>query len=257
MKSRSTGHFALIALAAIGTLVLILSRSVAVELVYPVEHAKRTFLDKVWSRVSGAFNASAVSAENIRLSQSVKSLELLRVDIEQLERENARLRRVLDYSARHPEMWIAAEVLSKGGGAVGNEHTIRVGKGSLDGVEVGAVVVVPEGLVGKVKMVTPHTSEITLITDSSLQVACEVNGVGCGILSGSSGDTLRLCHLREAARFRPQSEVFTSGRGGVFPRGIRVGALLSVTNGVRSIDGGVRPAVDYWSLEDVFIRREK
>ena len=247
--------------AAIGAMVLVFSRSAAVDAVYPVEHAAQVFRSQVWSRVVGVFRGSAAAAENLRLRRENDALRVLRGTVERLEVENARLRRVLEYSAREQEAWIPAGVLSEGGGAAGFGDRIRVGKGSLAGIRAGAVVVVPEGLVGRVASVTPHTAEVTLVTDPSLKVACEV-ATGdsrklSGILSGGSEDRLILRHLTGTGKVLPRARVFTSGRGGVFPRGIEVGTLQSMTNGVRGVVGDVLPQVDYSTLEDVFIRREK
>ena len=147
-----------------------------------------------------------------------------------------------------------------GAAAVGDR--IRVDRGSIAGVTDGAVVVVPEGLVGRVTLVTPHTAEVTLVTDASVKVACEVETVGeklRGILSGGGEDLLVLRHLSEAIETPPRARVMTSGRGGVFPRGIEVGTMLGVKRGADglSLEGEVLPSVDYSTLEDVFIRCAK
>ena len=261
MKSRKTGSIAAVLAAAIGATVLVCSRSSAVETVYPVERAAQVFRNHVWSRVVGVFRGSAAAAENLRLRRENDALKILRGTVERLEVENGRLRRVLDYSARKQEAWIPAGVLSEGGGAAGFGDRIRVDKGSLAGIRAGAVVIVPEGLVGRVASVTPHTAEVTLVTDPTLKVACEV-ATGdsrklSGVLSGGSEDGLILRHLTGTGKVLPRARVFTSGRGGVFPRGIEVGTLQNMTNGVRGVVGDVLPQVDYSTLEDVFIRREK
>ena len=247
--------------AVIGAAVLVSSRSAAVEAAYPVEHAAQVFRNQVWSRVVGVFRGSSAAAENLRLRRENDALKVLRGTVERLEVENARLRRVLEYSAREQEAWIPAGVLSEGGGAAGFGDRIRVDKGVLSGVRAGAVVIVPEGLVGRVASVTPHTAEVTLVTDPTLKVACEVatgdSRTMSGILSGGSEDGLILRHLTGTGKALPRARVFTSGRGGVFPRGIEVGTLLNMTNGVRGVVGDVLPQVGYSTLEDVFIRREK
>ena len=263
MKARTTGTYLLVALAAVGTVVLFASRSACAEAVYPVERAKRSLSVRVWSRVVGLFRGSAAQAENVRLRREVASLALARGDCERLEAENARLRALLGYAGRQSGEWLAAEVLSSGGAAAGAPNLIRVGKGSLDGVVEGAVVAVPEGLVGRVTAVSPHTAEVTLVTDRSVKVACVVEtgseGRLSGILSGGSEDLLQLRHLSGAAEAPPRARVLTSGRGGVFPAGIEVGTLLGVHadgEGFAS-EGEVQPRVDFATLEDVFIRRGK
>ena len=263
MKSRETGSIIAITLAAIGAIVLVGFRSASVEAAYPVERAKQVCARSVWSRIAGLFHGSAASAENVRLKREVAALSVLKWDVERLETENARLRRALEYVARAPETWQAAGVLSRGGGAAAVRHSIRVDKGSLAGIRGGAVVAVPEGLVGRVTSVTPHTSEVTLVTDPSLKVACTVETGGgervFGILSGGDEEALSLRHLGHAEKIVPPARVLTSGRGGVFPPGLAVGTLKDIRKDARGLvrEGEVQPPVVYSTLEDVFIRRER
>ena len=263
MKARTTGTYLLLAIAAIGTIVLFACRGVCAEAVYPVENASRTFRARVWTRVVGLFRASAAQAENVRLRREVAALALARGDMERLEAENDRLRRALGYVERQRGDWVAAAVLSSGGAAAGSPNVIRVDKGSLSGVREGAVVAAAEGLVGRVAAVTPHTAEVALVTDRKVKVACEVEaGTGrrmCGILSGGSDELLVLRHLTGAEEVPPRARVFTSGRGGVFPKGLEVGTLLDVHADAEGLarEGEVQPHVDFSALEDVFIRRGK
>ena len=262
MKTRQGVSIVAIALAAAVAVVLVCWRPAAVESVYPIERAKRSLAQRAWTRVTGLFRGAEACAENVRLRREVASLALLRGDIERVEAENERLRGALGYMAKEPGRWLAAGVLSSRGGAAGVGDRIRVDKGSLAGVVDGAVVVVPEGLVGRVTLVTPHTSEVTLVTDASVKVACEVEAGAekmRGILSGGGEDLLVLKHLSGALEAPPRARVMTSGRGGVFPRGIEVGTMLGVRRGADglALDGEVLPSVDYSTLEDVFIRCAK
>jgi len=263
VKARTTGSFLALVVVAIGALVLIGSRSSAIELVYPVEHATKGLSTGFWPRVVGLFKGSAAQAENLRLKREIARLELIRGDMDRLETENGRLRRALGYMAKRTETWLAAGVLSHGGGAVGSGESLRVDKGSLDGIRKGAIVVVPEGLVGKVASVTPHTAEVTLITDSALKVSCEIETGSSvralGILSGGGGDLLVIRHLKNAESVSSHSRVFTSGRGGVFPRGLEIGTLLGVRKDAKGFtrEGEVLPPVGFSTLEDVFIRCER
>lgn len=263
MKSKKTGTAVIIALAVIGTVLAVSFRSLPVEAAYPVERAKQTFSRKVWTRVTGMFRGAAASAENVRLKREVAELALLRIDLERVEAENVRLREALGYVRKSPGSWLAAGVLSKQGGAAAARDTLRVDKGSGDGVTEGAIVVSPEGLIGRVGAVTLHTSEVMLITDTSVKVACEIETLDTvrprGILLGGGEDILVLGHLRNAGEVPPRSRVLTSGLGGIFPKGLVVGTLLDVRkdgNGLAS-EGEVQPAVDFSTLEDVFIRRGK
>lgn len=263
MKARTTGTYALIALAAVLTAVMCFSRAAGVEAMYPFQRAWRAVSNRVGSRISGAWRGAAASAENVRLKREVAALALARDDLARLEAENERLRRALDYSESERGVWLAAAVLSRSPALASGRHVLRTDKGSNAGVAEGAVVTVPEGLVGRVVSVTSHTSEILLVTDPSLKVSCEVALPGGdflrGTLAGGSDERLALKHILSKAEVPPRSPVFTSGLGGVFPKGIAVGTLLEVRQDCDSPrrEGEVLPAVDFSTLKDVFIRRER
>ena len=260
MKS---GRFGIIltGVVTVGALALIVLRpSVVGEAVYPVERVASLFDRMVWSRITGLFAGASAAAENVRLKREVEALSLLRGDCERLRVENARLRRVLDFKAKAPETWIPAAVLSADGGAAATRRVLRVDKGSLAGVNTNAVVVVPEGLVGRVTSVSAHTAEVSLITDPAVKVACQVRTMAgelvSGILAGDGTGRLVLKHVQGSGRLQDRSAVLTSGLGGIFPKGMGIGTLL-VTNGVRVEGGEVIPSVDFSTLEDVFIRRDQ
>ena len=257
---------AVIAGAMLGVLVVAFFRAAPVEMAYPAERANASWSRKVAARWHGLWHGVAASAENVQLRRDLAALKLDREEVMAIRAENDRLRKALDYNQREGGAWIAAEVLSYGGGAAGAAKTIRVGRGSGSGVRVGAVVAVPEGLVGRVISVTPHTANILLVTDPSLKVACVVEGEKPwrAILSGGTDDRLVLRHLKAGALVAPRSRVLTSGLGGIFPAGIQVGTFITDESGRDAgrreaggleREGWVQPAVDFSLLEDVFIRR--
>lgn len=246
-------------------------RSVAAEAVYPVENGVGWFSRHVGTRVRGVFSRMDLAVENRRLREEVAALRM------ELTRFTGR-RTPVDGAAM-PGAWLAAPVLSRGG-VTGARGFLRLGKGSADGVKSGQAVAVPEGLVGRVTAVSPHTCEVRLITDPSVRVACEVvTGVSAwgpvyGILSGGGThrvseeaagtllyviNPLRLRHLDRQPDLPPRAKIITSGLGGIFPRGLVVGFLLDGPHEDESKlerEGEVEPAVDFPSLESVFVRRE-
>ena len=175
--------------------------------------------------------------------------------------------------------WISAPVLSRNG-SVGVSGIMRLGKGSLAGVKAGAPVAVPEGLVGRVLSVTPHTCDVRLIIDPSMRVSCEIEppdpsaGPIYGILYGGGAacvaaeadasilyvvNPLRMRHVQRRLDLPPRTKIITSGLGGIFPRGLVVGFLLDgqhVDETRLEREGDVIAAVDFPALENVFIRRE-
>lgn len=279
MKTRTGTFAALIALVALG-LWFACGRSVAQEAVYPIENGHSWVSRNLFTRLKGIFQPGTTAIENRRLKLENETLHLLETDISHLRTENARLRRLLDYRSNvSTNRWICAPVLARDG-AGGVRGLLRVGRGSADGVTTNATVVVPDGLVGRVEQVSPRTADVRLITSPSVKVSCEIQtgdpeiGTLYGILEGGGAHTvhaeagaailyfinpLRIRHMKRRPRVPAHAKIITSGLGGVYPRGLTVGYLMDGCEEDETQlerEGDVEPAVDFPSLEDVFIRRE-
>lgn len=265
----------------IAALWMICGRYAAAESVYPIENGRNWFVRNIAIPFKSVFSAAATARENRRLREELNAVLLDREDSGRLLEENARLRSLLEYPPpANGGKWLPAPVLGYGGtsGAMG---LLRVGKGSLDGVKEGAGVVVPEGVVGRVIEVTPHTAVVRLITSELMRIACEIEtgdpafGKVRGIVYGgglrrvldekSAGvvyvvNPLLVRHLQRDVNIPLRARVVTSGLGGVFPSGITVGFLADGSERDETQlerEGDLIPSADLTALEDVFIRCEK
>ena len=248
--------------------------AIACEAVYPLEKSATWFQRNISCRVRTLWRRQSYAAENAKLR---RENDILLMALQDAERERAAMGR-----DRTPpsagSAWIPAPVLSRGGTA-GVKGLLRIGKGSSDGVMKGAAVAVPDGLVGIVSETSPHTCTVRLISDPSVRVSCELEmgdaalGAVYGIVSGKGAtavaqteatvlyfvNPLRMGHLKGGFTPPPRARVVTSGLGGVFPKGITVGYMIS---GMREDESklereaDIAPAVDFPSLEEVFIHHE-
>jgi len=114
--------------------------------------------------------------------------------------------------------------------------TVKIDKGSGDGVRRNQPVIAAGGLAGKVTDVTGGTSEVTLITDASSAVSGQVmpNGAS-GIVKPEVGEPedLLLDFVDKGRRVRENTTVVTSGFTSsrvesLFPRGIPIGRVTKV-----------------------------
>ena len=276
MKGRTGIAIAAVALGAIA-LVGCGVRGVAAEAVYPVENGRNWFSRHIGTRVRGLFARMDLAAENRRLKEENAAL---RMELSSRHQAPGTTHQAL--STKHDALgtnWISAPVLSRSGTA-GVSGYLRVGKGSLAGVRPGATVAVPEGLVGRVLTVTPHTCDVRLVIDPAMRVSCEIespdpsSGPIYGILYGGGAtcvaaeadasilyvvNPFRIRHLQQRPDLPPRAKIITSGLGGVFPRGLVVGFLLdgqSADDTRLEREGDVISAVNFPALESVFIRRE-
>ena len=244
------------------------------EALYPYENACLWFERTVWVRVQALSSRAHHASRNAMLERDVARLQMAAADTDALEAEAARLRGLLDFSPPVACRWLAAPVISRGGTS-GMWQSVRLAKGSAQGVRKGDPVVVPEGVVGRVVDVSLHTSEVMLITDPNSRVACELesSGEGVGIVRGilygggerpAADPALKLLYVVDPLRLRylarefepaPRTRVVTSGLAQTFPKGLTVGYLLESRvepNGL-SREATVMAAVDMASLDEVFI----
>ncbi len=244
------------------------------EAVYPFENAVAWVQRRVGVPVSGMCSRANLAVRNREL---VDAVERLRLEVSRLEivaTENRQLRAMLDLPPPPGLRIVVCPVLSQGG-STGWQRQIRLARGRLKGLQPGDPVLVADGLIGRIENVTPHTSDVLLLSDANSRVACELDpppsGMSAvrGILCGGGGrtvgnhglqllyviDPLRLRFLRRDAEVAPQTRVVTSGLGGVFPRGLKVGyALDSVVNSAGLYrEAAVMPAADLDNLQTVFV----
>jgi rod shape-determining protein MreC len=167
--------------------------------------------------------------------------------------ENERLRSMLDFKERFPMLLKAAEVIAYSGAHIGGQ--IRINAGLSDGVVVNAVVLTPQGLVGKVIETGDHSSVVQTLVGNTYGVSVMIErSRQMGILRWQATGEWKIIGLPTGADARIGDLVLTTGAGAVFPKGIRVGVVSATRLGNNSLgkDYLVSPFVDFQAIEDVF-----
>ena len=169
---------------------------------------------------------STLLAENkkLRETESLDKIRLLKY--EALEKENIRLRALLENSFKLGEQVLIAELLSVNI-ATPYENIVVVNKGTHFGIHPQQPVVDANGVVGQVFRALPTTSEIMLITDPNHAIPVQVNRNGLLTIAVGSGELNRLNfpYLPDNADIRPGDLLITSGLGGTFPQGYPVAVV--------------------------------
>jgi rod shape-determining protein MreC len=142
-----------------------------------------------------------------------------------LEKENIRLRVLLENSFQLGEQVLVAELLSVK--LAPYEHTVVVNKGSRFGIHTQQPVLDANGIVGQVIRVLPNSAEVMLITDPGHAIPVEVNRNGLRTIAFGSGQSnrLHLPFLANNADIVPGDLLVTSGLGGGFPAGYPVAVV--------------------------------
>lgn len=187
-----------------------------------VRLSKGGLLTDAYGLLSRPFWPGPAQNEWIRSAQSIGD----RARLEQLERENRRLRGLLDLPAPRG-LRLQAAVISRESG--GWWQQLVLGKGSLQGVGVGDAVVAPGGLIGLVASTTPSTGTVRLLTDPGSRVGVWVGrSRQQGLLSGIGTARPLLRFLEKDPDVRPGDVIFTSPASTLVPPNLPVGVIQRI-----------------------------
>jgi rod shape-determining protein MreC len=192
--------------------------------------------------------------DNRLMQAELQKLRPLGSHLEELKQENNRLHQLLKIPFAPDYHRMAARVVGDSSSAFARSLIINAGK--ADGVFVNAIVVVPEGVLGRVVMVGPHTSLVLTLLDLNSRVPVLVQRSRArGIAAGFNSRKLHLEFVSHEADVQVDDLIVTSGTGEGFPKGLVVGRVERVDSG----SGGlfqelvVKPVVDFDHIENVAI----
>jgi rod shape-determining protein MreC len=142
--------------------------------------------------------------------------------------------------------------------------TMRVDKGSNDGVKVGQPVINEEALIGRVTEVIGGSAQVTLITDQTMKVPARAGRTGVfGIVEPSSVGNptdLVMKFVAPGAKLNPGDRVLTRGTEpsdrtqSLYPVGLPIGQITRIDNeGTDTQEVHLRPFADMRSLDVVQI----
>ena len=201
----------------------------------------------------------ALQAENEELKRQIREMEQTVRDAELALEENAQLRQQAGQPERMRELTtINAEVIARNPGDWAT--TLTLDKGSNHGVELGDLVTTVDGMAGYVSELYSNTCEITTVIDVEMQCGALITrtretAIAEGDYDLMADGNLRLSYLTEDTSVVIGDTVETSGRGGVFPKGVMIGTVESVlpeSNGI-SYYAVIRPFVDVDTISSVSI----
>lgn len=208
-------------------------------------------LGGAWQRFT---EIGRLRVENARLRGEVEALNREVAALREQAAAAQRLERLLELRAQVSYRGLAARVIGRDPSRWFS--TVVIDRGSRDGVRRNAPVVTPDGVVGRVIEVTPFASRVLLIVDARSAVGVLVQSTrDAAVVEGQGTDRLHLKYLSRAARVEAGDVLVTSGLGGVFPRGLVVGRLISFQReeGALLQEAEVEPAAALGRLEEVLV----
>ncbi len=192
--------------------------------------------------------------DNLALLDENRKLLNLIANLRETQQENIRLRKLLHFEEKFSLQSVIARVIAKD---VSTEfRSIRINRGESSGIHRNMAVVTDEGIVGRVLRTTRTTSDIVTILDllSAVDAIVERSRAR-GIVEGLTDDTCQLKFALRTDDIQPGDLLISSGLGGIFPKGIAVGAVSKVHRKPFGItqEVEVHPSVDFSKLEEVLV----
>lgn len=239
-----------------------LLHKVGATVIYPFQWCFDKAEDGISGFVSYFGDMDALLEENKALKEENASLKAQITDAEILADEHAWLYAYLSMKQEHDDYTMCAAAVisantSDGGGYI---RGCTLNKGSAHGIERGMPVVTPNGLVGMVTEVGLNHCFVTTILDTSLSVSSMLTASGeTGITEGDFSCLFEgramLKYLSENSAAKVGDVVVTGGQGSVYPYGIPVGRVYSLTVDPlsRTTCAQITPFCDFTSLSSVII----
>ncbi len=194
--------------------------------------------------------------------------EALRARVATLEEENLQFREALVASGnleRIVQMREHFEVPLLPSEVVGQDispwfQSILLDRGRSHDVLSGMPVVSDHGVVGLVTATSPHASRAMMLLDRQSAVDAIVQRSRArGIVRGRGAGELEFVFMVRGDDVQSDDVVITSGMGGVYPKGLRIGTIVAVQTEEKRLlhTGSVQPSVDFGRLEQVFIMLQR
>jgi rod shape-determining protein MreC len=214
----------------------------------------------VLARVSGVFadawgfisEIGTLRMENQRLTAEVARLREENARLRPDARENARLRALLEFKQQLPYRSLAARIVGRDPSQWFS--TVLVDRGASEGVARDDPVITSDGVVGHVVETQGSWARVLLVADPRSAVSVVLDrSREVGVVLGEGQTLLKVTYLSRDADVRPGDLVLTSGLGPIYPRGLPVGSVVSVSRTTMFQEAVVRPTSDLGHLEDVLI----
>ncbi|WP_066194431.1 MULTISPECIES: rod shape-determining protein MreC [Gracilibacillus] len=206
-----------------------------------------------------------VYRENQVLKTNIGELRQLEYQNQELTQEIEELKEVLDKTESDFLQnfdTIQASVIARSKDKLFKEVTIN--QGTEDGVEPNMAVIAGHGMIGKVQTSSPFTSTVLLLNgfDRSNRISVNVNQAEAdndmsGFIVGYDEEReLLVLEMNESNQEVEEGQnVFSSGLGGIFPKGLEIGEIKEVQADRYELTtmAYVEPAADLADLSHVIV----
>ncbi len=231
-----------------------LFHQVVTEVIAPVQEGISNSKKNVSSLWDNYLLIVNTSKENTILKKQISRLENDLTNMDEVRKENLRLKQLLNYSEGVSPERVLAQVV--GWDSANEFKVIRINKGTNHGIKVMAPVITDQGLVGYVYRATPNYSDVLTILDQNNRIDVVVERTRThGIVEGVFNFKCALKYIMRNEQVEVGDKLITAGVGGIYPKGVKVGMITEISkeNFGMTLSIEVVPSVDFDKLEEVLV----
>jgi rod shape-determining protein MreC len=233
-----------------------------------VEAMGSRLLEPLQASVSSAFGqAEDVASVVRRMTELSRQNDQYRDEIDRLQAEIARLRELevenrdlrnllgLKQRAGTGEL-LPVRVIARDPSPF--VQAITLDRGTDDGVKEGMTIITWRGVVGRVSRVSPTSSKVLLITDTSSSISGRIQSSETrvtGIIRGRPEGGLLMQRIPQEETLQTGETVVTSDFGGLMPEGLVIGQIVQIRR--KDVDvlqeAVIEPSADLKRLERLYV----
>ena len=203
---------------------------------------------------SGVLNLFSLEEENQILRSRLEALRAHEETHRELFRENARLRKLLEFHSKANWSVTPAEVIGRELGPW--SRGLLLDKGNKQGIRQGMAVITATGLVGRISEAGPGSSRVALVTDPHFRVMGRLPETSVsGLVSGGPTGQCLINYLPLDETFTERQSVFTAGGKSFAPGGIPVGIIRKVWKDASEmyLTARIEPGVHLGAVDEVLV----
>lgn len=221
----------------------------------PIQSVVTTIVSPISDGWEYLIHFGQLTRENRQLSHDVAELQSQVTKLHNLRDENNRLRKLLQFKDQTTYETVTARVIGIPSSSWWS--SIVINKGTNDSVSRDMPVVAGGGLVGQITEASGNQAMVMLLNDSESGVSALIQRTGeIGVVNGQlRNKKLSLRYVSRDSFAHTGDAVYTSGLGGLFPKGLYIGKITSVKQSNYSLYKVIEitPPVDYANLDNVII----
>ncbi len=184
------------------------------------------YIQRSFDRVQSFYEINRKFSE---LQKENKRLRRVEWNIDKLERNNSRLKALLNSAEETPLKFVSGRIISGNPGLFG--HHMLVNVGHRNGIHAGFAVINSTGFIGRTVDTGTRTSRILLLTDKTSRIPITIGKQGVrGVAIGTGSIFPKIDFLAHNRRIFEGDHVYTSGDGGDLPRGLSIGVVKKIDN---------------------------